>query len=429
VRRQLTITAAAVASMIVLAFVIPLGLLVRQLVEDRALRGAEQRAAALVPVLATVNDRNDIQNVVDGLDTGEPASMTVVLADGTVLGHALPPDASRDVDLVRSQRSSFTIDEVGGVGVYLPVVTAGEVDVVRAFVPDAVRTRGVGSAWLLLGLLGVVLVAAATALADRLGRSVVGPVRELAHAAERLGAGDLTARVEPDGPPEIAEVGETMNRLAGRIDELLAAERETVADLSHRLRTPITALKLDAEAVTDLEERARLMDDVESLQRAVTQVINDARRVEGAAPPEVDLVATTRERVAFWSALAEDQGRRWELDLPEGPLRVAVSGADLGAALDALLGNVLAHTPDEVPFRVAVRAVDETGFRGGELVVEDDGPGFPAGDPTQRGRSEGGSTGLGLDIVVRTAAAAHGSVEVGASPAGGARVLVRLPAA
>ena len=85
--------------------------------------------------------------------------------------------------------------------------------------------------------------------ADRVARGVVRPVADLAHTAERLGAGDLDARVEPAGPPEIVEVGHTLNRLAGRIVELLAAERELVADLSHRLRTPITALRLDAEAL------------------------------------------------------------------------------------------------------------------------------------------------------------------------------------
>ena len=52
-----------------------------------------------------------------------------------------------------------------------------------------------------------------------------------------------------DGPEEVRRVGAALNRLAGRIDELLAAERETVADLSHRLRTPLTAVRLDVESL------------------------------------------------------------------------------------------------------------------------------------------------------------------------------------
>ena len=69
--------------------------------------------------------------------------------------------------------------------------------------------------------------------------------------AERLGRGDLDARVEPGGPDEVREVGAALNRLAARISELLAREREEVADLSHRLRTPVTALRLDVESLPE----------------------------------------------------------------------------------------------------------------------------------------------------------------------------------
>ena len=86
-------------------------------------------------------------------------------------------------------------------------------------------------------------------VADRLARSMTRPITELALTAERLGRGDLAARVEPAGPDEVREVGPALNRLAARISELLTRERESVADLSHRLRTPVTALRLDAEAL------------------------------------------------------------------------------------------------------------------------------------------------------------------------------------
>ena len=72
-----------------------------------------------------------------------------------------------------------------------------------------------------------------------------------AETAQQLSVGDTTARAPTDGPREVAEVGMALNRLADRIDELIAEERETVADLSHRLRTPLTTLRLDAEALRD----------------------------------------------------------------------------------------------------------------------------------------------------------------------------------
>ena len=142
---------------------------------------------------------------------------------------------------------------------------------------------------------------------------------------------------------------------------------------------------------------------------------------------ESDLTAVTRERVEFWAALAEDQGRRWSLDVPDQPVLVAVHPDDLGAALDALLGNVLAHTPDGVAFSVTVHAGRTDGpSGGGMLVVEDDGPGLPTADVTERGTSHGGSTGLGLDIVKRTSEASGGGIELGSSASGGARITARF---
>jgi signal transduction histidine kinase len=127
--------------------------------------------------------------------------------------------------------------------------------------------------------------------------------------------------------------------------------------------------------------------------------------------------------VAFWSALAEDQGRRYELALPSGPCEVGVPPEELAAVLDALLGNVLSHTPEGCRFTVSV-APRASG--GGRLVIEDEGPGIPDASVVARGASGAGSTGLGLDIVRRAAEASGGSAAVGHRPGGGARVTVDL---
>ena len=98
-----------------------------------------------------------------------------------------------------------------------------------------------------------------------------------------------------------------------------------------------------------------------------------------------------------------------------------VPPAELAAAVDALLGNVFAHTEDSVGFTVRVGSSNGAA----QLVVEDDGPGFDP-DAMERGASSG-STGLGLDIVRRTAETAGGAVEVSRGP--GARVAVTIPLA
>jgi signal transduction histidine kinase len=122
------------------------------------------------------------------------------------------------------------------------------------------------------------------------------------------------------------------------------------------------------------------------------------------------------ERVRFWSVLAEEEGRPVSLEVVDGPLPVRVTARDLGAALDALLGNVFAHTPEGTGFGVVVRPRDGGGA---EVVVADAGPGLAAVEAAvRRGHSGGGSTGLGLDIARRTAEASGGGFRVASSPAG-----------
>ncbi|MEN3361317.1 MAG: hypothetical protein V7637_5299, partial [Mycobacteriales bacterium] len=209
------------------------------------------------------------------------------------------------------------------------------------------------------------------------------------------------------------------NRLADQISDLLQAERESAADLSHRLRTPLTALKLDAEALPKSEDTERLVADVDALERMVTHIISQARRPD--ALREADLIAVARDRVAFWSVLAEEQGRAVRTTLPSGPLLVPVPPDALIAALDALLGNVFAHTAVGVGFAVTVRAGPVP-----TLVVEDTGPGIADRDLLARGRSAGTSTGLGLDIVRRTAEGVGGRLELAAGDPHGLRAIVAL---
>jgi signal transduction histidine kinase len=292
------------------------------------------------------------------------------------------------------------------------------------FVPNSALTEGVSAAWLLLAALSLGLIGIAVVVADRLARSIVAPVDQLAAVAGRLERGDLEARVQPAGTPEIVEVGHALNLLADRIDELLKAEREAVADLSHRLRTPVTALRLDVESLRHPEEAERLAGDVDALVRAVDRLITEARRpVREGVRPEADLTAVARERVEFWEVLAEEQDREFTTEIPDGPCPVAVTRDDLEAALDALLGNVFAHTPEGTRFCVAVRPGDG----GPVLVVEDEGPGLPGASALVRGKSGGGSTGLGLDIAKRTAEAAGGRIVLGSRDGGGACIELQFP--
>ena len=227
-----------------------------------------------------------------------------------------------------------------------------------------------------------------------------------------------------EGPPEIVDVAEALNLLADRIDELLAAERERVADLSHRLRTPLTALRLDAEG----HGAADLIEDVDRLEAEVSEVIRAARRpLHEAMAVRSDLAEVVEDRAAFWGALADDDDRHWECHIePPGPHPVRLPREDVVAAVDVLLGNVFAHTAEGTPYALEVLGSAERV----QLAVEDGGAGIPAGASLDRGSSGGGSTGLGLDIATSTARAGGGSLRFERSERlGGARVVLDLPRA
>jgi signal transduction histidine kinase len=452
-RRRLVALAATTTIMVALAFLIPLAVLVRTLARDRALSAAELEAQSLAPVLALTQDTTALEAAVRATTPGAKGRLTIILPDGTKVGGPsgtaggaeagngaasdTDPEDPREADnlaLARKGRA-FSAPARSGIEVLVPVaLETDKTAVVRVLVPNSILRRGVAAAWAVEAGLGFTLVASAVFVADRLARTIVRPVDALADAAGRLGEGDLSVRINPEGPPEVKQVAEAFNRLGDRVGELLEAERELVADLSHRLRTPLTVLRLDAEGLGDAEEARRLADDVDELERAVTGVIRQARRPvqeDIVAIPETDAARVAESRLAFWAPLAEDQERPFVLvrvgpegeNGPLGATTVGVSADELEAALDALLGNVFAHTDEGTAFRVEVRALSDGGI---SLAVEDDGPGLSA-DFVARGVSGAGGTGLGLDIARRTAEGAGGTFRVGRSASGGARIALELP--
>lgn len=424
-RRRIAIVVAAVTAMVALAFLIPLAGLVRDLARDRVLLGAERDAQTLALILTVLIPQQGFEGVEAVVEGNRPndEKVSVIFADGRVAGEPTVIDTNV---LQARDGSSFRAAVEGGEAVFVPVIAEdGGSSVVRVFVPSDQLQQNVLVAWVTLGLLGLFLVALAIAVADRLARSLVTPVRELSDAAHRLGEGDLDVRVRPAGPPEIVEVGGAFNRLASRIGNLLQQERESAADLSHRLRTPLTAVRLDAEAFSHTEAGQRLIEDLDELDRTVDHVIREARRPsrEGA-DAATNLASVVQERAAFWGALADEQNRPWTLEIERpGPYTVAARSADLEAVTDALLGNVFAHTPEGVGFYLAVARFGDDRIR---LIMEDNGPGFPQ-DALQRGWSGAGSTGLGLDIVRRTAEASGGTATFTSRQPHGARVVVELP--
>ncbi|MDN3351492.1 HAMP domain-containing sensor histidine kinase [Actinomadura sp. DC4] len=419
-RRRLTLLVAATTSLVLVAFLVPLALLVRTVAADRAVSGATLEVESLSSLVATV-DRPSLALALEQAGTSGGRPVTVFFPDGTTLGASAPRSAA--VELA-ARGNSVTAQVAGGREILVAVegMPAG-IAVVRTYVSDGEIRHGVARAWLILAILGVALLGLGLLVADRLARSLIGSTRDLASVSHRLAAGELDARARPAGAPELREVSGALNHLAGRIRELLAAEREAAADLSHRLRTPLTALRLELESLRDPAEAARAEASVAALERAVSQIIADTRRPARESTGRCDAAEVVADRVRFWTVLAEDQDRPLTAPSPPGPLPVAVSREDLATCVDALLGNVFAHTPEGTGLTVSL---DPRPSGGARLTVADEGPGFGPADPLERGVSGAGSSGLGLDIVRRTAESSGGSLSVGDSPTGGAQVTLDL---
>jgi signal transduction histidine kinase len=415
--------------MVLLAMLVPMGILVRSYaLEDRLARAALEVQA--VETVVSGQDKGAVAQYVDRLNAeDEHSKVTVLYPDGQGIG----PDPGVD-DRVLDARNTgrARVDDVdGGSQILVPVSRGGnsglpsQTPVIRVVVDEPGLRSSVGAAWGLLALLGLALLGGSLVVVDRLGRSFVDPIRRLAEHTQSLGRpGPAQSLERVDGPPEVQELGSAVDRLVGRIQLLLTRERESVADLSHRLRTPVTALRLRVETVADPVLRDRLAGDLDALQATVDAIVREARRSEREGlDPRTDAVAVIAERVRHWEALAEDQGRPYDLRLAtSGPL-LRASRADLEALVDVLLDNVFSHTADDDAVRITLTADDERV----DLVVEDAGPGLPDGlDPTGRGASGAGSTGLGLSIAARTAEDSGGELVAGASDMGGARVAVTL---
>ncbi len=414
--------ALASTTLVAIAFLVPLFAMVSALAADRAVRPAELAARSLAPTAALV-DEATLEEVLAATAADLGGTASVVFPDGAVIGD--PVEVDDAIMTARSDVSSLQFAQDDVRRFLVPVIADAGVLVVDVRV--VVDRSGVHSAWLALGTLGAALVAGASLLADRMGRTTVDAARALHDTAARLSAGDLEASAGVEDPPDLARVSGALDHLAGRIASLQAEAREQAADLSHGLRTPMTALRLDMEQLPDSAERERLLDDLLGLDRAISQVIDDARspsRGGGDAP--ADLVALVAARVAFWRGLAEDEGRSILLATPDEAMPTLLPAGDLTTCMDVLLDNVFRHTPHGTD-------VDVSMHRDGDhvvLAVADHGVGFPADvDVFERGRSGGDSSGLGLDIVRRAVERAGGHVMATSGAAGGAEVRCLLPRA
>lgn len=354
---------------------------------------------------------------------GEPGEYVLIDPDGSVVGGGEVPPGAADVVAAAAQGGSASVDTGSAGYAATPAVFTEDVRAVVLAIADNDRMNaGLGARLAAIAGVCALLLAGAGVAAWLLARRTARPIRELAGTADAIAAGDLSARARSSRIAEVDDVGHALNRLAGRVQELLAEERAAAAELAHQLRTPLTVLAADVDAVADPEARQRLSDDVLTLQRTTDEIITSARRTsrEGLHA-SCDAVRVVAQRAEFWRVLAEFQGRPFEVMGADGdPAPVRLTEYDLTTAIDVLLQNVFTHTDEGVALGISVGAEPDGQV---QVTVRDSGPGFDEEAPTG---VRDGSTGLGLAIADRIAQASGGSLERGSAAGGGAQVTLRL---
>ncbi|WP_213454947.1 HAMP domain-containing sensor histidine kinase [Rhizomonospora bruguierae] len=424
------------AALVALAFLLPLGFTLQSRARADALAEAQRRAWLVGGALTASGDPRAVQKAIDAATAdGAPPVVHRVATLATPGSRA----SGEDVTTAATSGDPVVADVAGGVVRLEPVKVGTNTAVVEVFVPARRLTDGVRGAWWTLIALAAGLIAASVVVADRIAARTVRSARSLVEAALAVGDGDLGVRVQPSGPRELAEAGYAFNRMADRLGASRTDERELVADLSHRLRTPLTVLRLDADALdsddtsigtlsaAEVDKRRtirRIREAIVTLEGEVDVLINTTRKAvatQAQEPATCDVSEVVRDRMVFWSALAGDQNRPYEVMGAHTRIMVPVARGELAAALDAVLGNVFRYTPQGTAFEVAVSCRD--GYVA--LRVDDAGPGIDHPDRAlRRGSSERGSTGLGLDIARRAARSAGGSVSIDRARLGGASVVM-----
>jgi signal transduction histidine kinase len=271
---------------------------------------------------------------------------------------------------------------------------------------------------LVLVAVGLIALALGLALAWVLAGSLARPLRGLARTARRVEEGELEARAEVTGATEQREVAIAFNDMTDRLAQVLAAQREFVANASHQLRTPLTGLRLRLEAAglraddPELERELQAAEaEVERLTRLLNALLTLAR--EGDRP-RLRAPTTLREACeaahARWEQRAEQTDHQLELE-PGPELAVRAAEEDVAIILDNLLENALVYSP---PGTVVTIGWDGDG----RLSVSDEGPGLRPGEERQvferfhRGRPDQPGTGLGLAIVETLARRWGGSASI-----------------
>ncbi|MER8232805.1 HAMP domain-containing sensor histidine kinase [Streptomyces sp. NPDC101490] len=456
--KRLIVSYVALVAVALAAFTVPVALtLTAQLRGDT--EESVRREATTMALLLGDGDapaRQALARMAAAYGDETPGLVEVVAADGR---SSMPPlplpehpgDAAFDAALAHGRT---TVDWGSSIVwgpqlvVTVPVYARGEaagredriVGAVRVRYETADLTDRLWKIWGFRAILAVGVLAVAAGLGAIVARLLTKPLRQLNDMASRFGDGDLTARSPVTGPQETQTLARTLNQGAERLDTLVASQRIFVADASHQLRTPLTALRLSLDNIADGVDDESVREDVD---QATAEVVRMSRLVSGllvlaraeakvSAPEPLALRELVEERLSVWRPAADERGVTIVLTGDaDARLRVLAGPGNLDQVLDNVLSNALEVSPDQGTITVRLEA---GGPEEAVLEVLDQGPGMSAAEQARafdrfwRGQGLTGrsGSGLGLAIVKQLVTDDGGGVALRDAPGGGLCVRIGL---
>jgi signal transduction histidine kinase len=393
VRRRLTTSTALIALAAVLVLGIPLGAVEAARVRAEQTGKLEREADG---VAGTIEDR---------------------LEHGAVPTQAELAPLVRSGHQIRVIANGHTVTAGRPISGRMTTVRAGtaRAGIVTASAPSRETEDRVRRSWLLIALLGVGGIAVATALAAIQALRLSRPLERVARTSAQLGEGDFSVRSPRSSVPEIDAIGQALDTSASRIAELVAREREFSSNISHQLRTPLTALRLrleesaragDPEALR--EELDAALREADRLEAMIADLLAHARSSARGDQVAVELSKVARDHAAAWATLFARSGRHVTVSA-DRQARAMASQGTVGQVLDVLLDNALRHGAGPVTVSVDQDA------RFATITVQDAGDGI-AQDAAERiferGASRTDSTGIGLHLARALARSDGGSLRV-----------------
>jgi signal transduction histidine kinase len=453
--RRLLASYLGLALLMLVVLEIPLAVLAKRYELDLSAGQAAREAAGLAGLVSEDLEQREasgLPTLVSAYHNSTGGEIAVVAPSGAVLASS---SNDRDSDIASDwphlvQRglegtaaSTFADDEGKPWAAAVAPISADNrpSGVVLLAVPASATLHRVHDIWLALGVLAAAMLALTAGVGFVLARSLSQPLTRLTDAVTALGRGDLSSRAPDDsGPPQVKELGREFNHMAGRLAEVVDAQSRFVAEASHQLRSPLTALRLRLEnleaeaggpasegiaaAGRELQRLSRIVDGLLTLSRA-----GNDEPVRGP----VDIVAVIEERCDAWAALADERGVTLIAKQPrdEGLAAQLVTG-DLEQILDNVLANALDASPPGS--RITVTREPTVGRRARVHVV-DEGPGMTeqqrahAFDRFWTGASsDRDHSGLGLAIVRQLAIRNDLTVELQPAEPTGLSVVLSFPA-